>query len=305
MTAPIKDTIQDDINKYGLEINKVYNEDCLIGMERIKDKSIDMILCDLPYGTTQNKWDSIIPLNDYIEIEIETRKKIKKTIFTQDEYKIYCFDNNISNIEFKKNWEQSSKLGLWSHYNRIIKDNGAIVLTSAQPFSTKLIESNKSIFKYCWIWEKPNGTGHLNAKKQPLRSYEDICIFYKKQCTYNPQMEKGKPYRWNSTRGQSSSYREHAENDEINNKGIRYPKNVLKIKQERGLHPTQKPVELFNYLIKTYTNENDIVLDNCMGSGTTAISAIDTNRKFIGFENDKENGYFNMINERIKTTNND
>jgi hypothetical protein len=199
----------------------------MIGMQRIKDKSIDMILCDLPYGTTQNKWDSVIPLNDYIEIEL--KKKIKQ--LNQDEYFLHCFKSNISLDEAKEIWKLNHKIGLWTHYNRIIKDNGTIVLTAAQPFSTKLIESNKKIFKYCWIWEKPNGTGHLNAKKQPLRSYEDICIFYKNQSIYNPQITEGKPYKWNSIRGQSSSYSGHSQNDEINNKGTRYPKNILKIKQ--------------------------------------------------------------------------
>ncbi len=309
MTVSIKETVANEkvltkeqqIEKYGLEINKVYNEDCLIGMQKIKDESIDMILCDLPYGTTQNKWDSMIPLNDYIELEIKGKMKQLK----EDEYLLHCYKINISLDKAKDEWKNNYKKGLWTHYNRIVKDNGAIVLTSAQPFSTKLIESNSDIFKYCWIWEKPNGTGHLNAKKQPLRSYEDICVFYKKQCTYNPQMEEGKPYKWNSTRGQSSSYNKHAKNDEIDNNGTRYPKNVLKIKQERGLHPTQKPIELFNYLISTYTNENDIVLDNCIGSGTTAVSAIKTNRKFIGFENDKKHGYYDIIKNRIDMAHND
>ena len=288
MTAPYNNN---DVKKYGLEINKVYNEDCLIGMQKIKDKSIDMILCDLPYGTTQNKWDSIIPLDDFYEIEINNRK------IQADNLEDFL---NKTNLDYK-DAKKYKKFGLWSHYNRVIKDNGAIILTSAQPFTSILINSNLKNFKYCWIWEKPNGTGHLNAKKQPLRAYEDICVFYKKQCTYNPQMEEGKPYKWNSTRGQSSSYNEHSKNDLIDNEGTRYPKNILKIKQERGLHPTQKPVELFEYLIKTYTNENETVLDTCMGSGTTAVASINTNRNFIGFENDKEHGYYQIIKDRIKS----
>lgn len=288
MTAPYSNN---DVKKYGLEINKVYNEDCLIGMQKIKDKSIDMILCDLPYGTTQNKWDSIIPLDDFYEIEINNRK------IQADNLEEFL---NKTNLDYK-DAKEYKKFGLWSHYNRVIKDNGAIILTSAQPFTSILINSNLKNFKYCWIWEKPNGTGHLNAKKQPLRAYEDICVFYKKQCTYNPQMEEGKPYKWNSTRGQSSSYNEHSKNDLIDNEGTRYPKNILKIKQERGLHPTQKPVELFEYLIKTYTNENETVLDTCMGSGTTAVASINTNRNFIGFENDKEHGYYQIIKDRIKS----
>lgn len=146
-----------------LELDKVYNMDCLIGMKYIKDKSIDLILCDLPYGTTRNKWDCPIDLTS-----------------------------------------------LWQEYDRIIKDNGAIILTSAQPFTSILINSNLRDFKYCWVWSKPNGTGHLNAKKQPLRNHEDICVFYKKQPTYNPQMTEGKPYKWNSKRTHSTNYNEHA-----------------------------------------------------------------------------------------------
>lgn len=236
-----------------LEINQVYNMDCLVGMKKIKDKSIDLILCDLPYGTTRNKWDSVIDLDL-----------------------------------------------LWGEYLRIIRDNGAIVLTSAQPFTSILINSNIQHFKYCWIWEKPNGTGHLNAKKQPLRSHEDICVFYRKQPVYNPQMAQGKPYKWNSTRTHSSNYNEYKRNDGIDNKGEWYPKTVLRFPQERGLHPTQKPVSLFEYLIKTYSNENDIVLDNCMGSGTTAIACIRTGRNFIGFESDTVFGYYDVLNKRIE-----
>ena len=186
---------------------------------------------------------------------------------------------------------------MWLRLNKLIKPNGAIVLFGSEPFSSALRMSNIKNYKYCWIWEKPNGTGHLNAKKQPLRAYEDICVFYKKQCTYNPQMEEGKPYKWNSTRGQSSSYNEHSKNDLIDNEGTRYPKNILKIKQERGLHPTQKPVALMEYLIKTYTNENELVLDFTMGSGSTGVACKNTNRNFIGIELDDK--YFEIAKDRI------
>ena len=186
---------------------------------------------------------------------------------------------------------------MWLRLNKLIKPNGAIVLFGSEPFSSALRMSNIKNYKYCWIWEKPNGTGYLNAKKQPLRAYEDICVFYKKQCTYNPQMEEGKPYKWNSTRGQSSSYNEHSKNDLIDNEGTRYPKNILKIKQERGLHPTQKPVALMEYLIKTYTNENELVLDFTMGSGSTGVACKNTNRNFIGIELDDK--YFEIAKDRI------
>ena len=158
MTVPIDEKILDssaltkeqEIEKYGLEINKVYNEDCLIGMQKIKDKSIDMILCDLPYGTTQNKWDSVIPLNDYIEVEIKGKIKQLK----EDEYFLYCYKNNISLEEAKREWNKKHKKGLWTHYNRIIKERGIIVLTSDGIFTSELINSNKKMFKYKLIWDK-------------------------------------------------------------------------------------------------------------------------------------------------------
>ena len=235
-----------------IELNTIYNEDCLDGMNRIPDKSVDMILCDLPYGTTACKWDTIIPFEP-----------------------------------------------LWAEYERIIKDNGAIVLTATQPFTTKLIESNFKRFRYNLIWEKPQGVDPFMAKKRPLNNVEDIVVFYKKQPTYNPQYEKGEPYR--ITRDKKDRNYEITgtvmkETTTIN-EGVRLPKRIIRCNQERGLHPTQKPVNLFEYLIKTYTNEGETVLDNCMGSGTTAIACLNTNRNFIGFELDKD--YFDIANERI------
>jgi DNA modification methylase len=232
-----------------MELNVVYNEDCLEGMNRIEDKSIDMILCDLPYGTTACKWDTIIPLDV-----------------------------------------------LWKEYERIIKDNGAIVLTASQPFTTILINSNIKLFKYCWVWEKEQSVNFLMAKKQPLKVHEDICVFYKKQCIYNPQMTMGKSYI--SGKGDSGEVTGKVKKIQTKNTGTRYPKSIIRFNRERGLHPTQKPVSLFEYLIKTYTNEGDLVLDNCMGSGTTAIACMNTNRNYIGFELDK--GYYDIILERIK-----
>jgi len=231
-----------------LEINQIYNIDCLEGMKYIDDKSIDMILCDLPYGTTACKWDTIIPLDV-----------------------------------------------LWREYERIIKDNGAIVLTASQPFTTMLINSNIKLFKYCWVWEKEQGVNFLMAKKQPLKVHEDICVFYKKQCTYNPQMTMGKPYI--SGKGDSGEVTGKVKKIQTKNTGTRYPKSIIRFNRERGLHPTQKPVALFKYLIKTYTNESDLVLDNCMGSGTTAIACINTNRNYLGFELNKE--YYEIAKNRI------
>jgi site-specific DNA-methyltransferase (adenine-specific) len=214
----------------------------------IPDKSVDMILCDLPYGTTACKWDSIIP-----------------------------FDK------------------LWNQYKRIIKDNGAIVLTASQPFTSELIHSNLKMFKYEWIWEKEQGVNFLLAKKQPMKVHENICVFYKKQCTYNPQFNIGKPYI--SGKGTSGDVTGNVIKKQTVNNGKRYPRSVQRFNREVGLHPTQKPVALFEYLIKTYTNEGETVLDNCIGSGTTAIACMNTNRNYIGFEMDTK--YFDIAIKRV------
>ena len=233
-----------------VELNTIYNEDCLEGMKRIPDGSVDMILCDLPYGTTQNKWDSVIPLTP-----------------------------------------------LWQEYKRVIKDNGAIVLTAQQPFTTTLIASNLEIYKYNWVWAKSQVSGFLNAKKQPLREHEDICVLYSKQSTYNPQMTKGK-MQLKRTGGSSSNYNDFIPKPLYSDEY--YPKTILDFPLQRFKcgHPTQKPVALFEYLIKTYTNKNETVLDNCMGSGTTAIACMNTNRNYIGFELDEN--YYKKSLERIK-----
>ena len=224
--------------------------DCLELMKEIPDKSIDMILCDLPYGTTKNKWDSVIPLNK-----------------------------------------------LWKQYERIIKDNGAIVLFSQMPFSAELVHSNLKLFKYEWIWQKDNGTGFLNAKKMPLKIHENILVFYKKLPLYNPQMRTGfKPYKCKQGR-HSTNYGAYEQGHITESNGERYPIDIIKFKKDSGLHPTQKPVELLEYLIKTYTNENETVLDNCMGSGSTGVACINTNRNFIGYELDEK--YFEIAEKRI------
>ena len=243
-----------------MEINKIYNEDCLEGMKRIADGSVDMVLCDLPYGVVQCKWDTVIPFEP-----------------------------------------------LWKQYKRVVKHNGAIVLTASQPFTSALVMSNPKMFKYDWCWKKPKGTGHLNAKKQPMRDKEDICVFYASQCTYNPQMTSGKPYKdkagknHDSCNSISDCYGDYKD-FRYDNVGKRYPKQVIEFGVvERGtLHPTQKPVALFEYLIKTYTNPGELVLDNCMGSGTTAIACMNTGRNFIGFEMDK--GYYDIACKRIEET---
>lgn len=241
-------------------INEIILGDCLEVMKRIPDKSIDMVLCDLPYGTTQNKWDSIL-----------------------------CFDE------------------LWSSYKRIIKDNGTIVLFGQGLFSSKLMLSNEKMYKYSLVWEKDRPSGFLNAKIMPLRSHEDILIFYKKKPIYNPQFWEGEPLhgmgkKFKTKKHQNNNYGnfESANNPSSKREGDtkKYPRSVLKFKRPHPpIHPTQKPVELMEWLINAYTNESEVVLDNCIGSGTTAIAAVNTNRNFIGIE--KDEGYYNVALERI------
>ena len=236
-------------------INKIYNEDCLIGMRRIPDKSIDMILCDLPYGTTACEWDTVIPFEP-----------------------------------------------LWEQYERVIKDNGAIVLFGSQPFTSSLIMSNIKLFRYEWIWEKTMAANFMHLKRQPGKRHENVLVFYKKQPVYNPQMRVGAPYvdKRKSRKQSKGTYGNiNINNATITNTGTRYPKSVISFSNGKSgkVHPTQKPVTLMEYLIKTYTNEGELVLDNCIGSGTTAIACINTNRNYIGFELDK--GYFEIAQNRI------
>lgn len=240
-----------------LQINKTYLGDCLEVMKLVDDKSTDMILCDLPYGTTACKWDTIIP--------------------------------------FELLWEQ---------YKRIIKDNGAIVLTGSQPFTSALVMSNIKMFKYEWVWDKVNlYTGTLLANKYPLKRHENILLFCNGTPKYSKQMRIGQPYSMtrNSKGVGEYSSKKYKRIKTINN-GEHNPCSILEIeggnKSEKNLHPTQKPVALFEYLIKTYTNEGDLVLDNCAGSGTTGIACINTNRNYIMIE--KEEKYFNIIENRIK-----
>lgn len=229
----------------------LYNGDCLEIMKEIPDKSIDMILCDLPYGTTKNKWDSILPLDL-----------------------------------------------LWIQYERIIKDNGCIALFAQTPFDKVLGVSNLNLLKYEWIWQKESGTGFLNSKKMPLKIHENILIFYKNPPIYNPQMRKGfKPYSQKNGRV-STNYGYRGNVITVSN-GERYPIDVIVFDRDKNkLHPTQKPVALLEYLIKTYTNEGQTVLDNCMGSGSTGVACVNTNRNFIGIELEKK--YFDISKERIE-----
>jgi len=238
--------------------NKIHLGDCLEIMKQIPDKSIDMILCDLPYGTTKNKWDAVIPFDE-----------------------------------------------LWNNYKRIIKENGAIVLFGSQPFTTDLINSNRKDFRYEVIWDKKMVTGFATCKVQPMKCHENIIVFYSKKPTYNPQLrDVKKPFGKILDGVKSENY-----GDLVNKgkRGVGYPKTIIEfpkpnnLSKDGNLHPTQKPIGLIEWLVKTYTNENETVLDNCMGSGTTAIACMNTNRNFIGIEKDET--YFNLANKRIKEHN--
>ena len=232
---------------------KLFNGDCLEVMKKLPDKSIDMILCDLPYGTTACKWDTVIPFEP-----------------------------------------------LWEQYNRIIKDNGAIVLFGSEPFSTELRHSNLKRYKYDWVWNKKLAGNGILAKRQPLKIHENIMVF--NTTIYHPQMTKGKMrkkmtggMKESEITGGNSTVSEYM-NDEY------YPQSIQEFSianmRKGRLHPTQKPVALLEYLIKTYTKSGDVVLDNCMGSGSTGVACLNTNRKFIGIELDKK--YFDIAKQRIE-----
>ena len=231
---------------------RLWHGDCLTLMKDIDTNSVDMLLVDLPYGTTQCKWDSIISLKD-----------------------------------------------LWIEYNRIIKDNGAMLFHCAQPFTSNLIMSNVKNFKYEWVWEKSKASNYLNAKKQPLRAHESIAVFYRKPPTYNPQMTQGEAYNKGTAKRETEVYGSQRA-VEVKSDGERYPRTVqyfVTAEKEGKLHPTQKPIALTEHFVKTFSNPGDVILDNTMGSGTTGVACVNLDREFIGIEKDKE--YLDIAVERI------
>ena len=283
---------------------KLYNDDCLEVMKEIPSKSVDMILCDLPYQVTKNKWDIIIPMNDYIIIDDEVLEK--------DKFYLQQFMKGLTKKEIDKTWKKNKQEGLWSHYNRIIKDNGAILLFGQDIFSAQLINSNLKMYKYKWFWKKDRPSGFLNAKKMPLKDVEEILVFYKKCPIYNPQFWEGIPLHGMGTKykegnlgnnnyGKFASHTNPSANREGDTK--KYPRQVLEFKRPHPpIFPTQKPIDLCEYLIKTYTNEGDLVLDNCMGSGSTGVACKNLNRRFIGIELNSET--FNLAKDRIEGVDN-
>lgn len=242
-----------------LEINKIYNEDCLEGMKKIDDKAIDLVLADLPYGLTNNKKDKIIPFKE-----------------------------------------------LWAEYERVIKDNACILLFAQGKFYIDLINSNRKLFRYDLIWNKILSTGFLNANRQPLRVHEQIAVFYKKQPQYYPQFKEGKALHGKGKKYMGKEFKNNNYGNfkmtEDKRKGStqKYPVSILEFSKthpSKALHATEKPVELLKYLIKTYSSKDNIVLDNCIGSGSTAIACMETERNFIGFEIDKK--YYDIAINRI------
>ena len=248
-----------------MEIDRIYQGDCLELIKQLPDKSIDCIICDPPYEVLNKnnkdaQWDRIIPFDE-----------------------------------------------LWQQYERVAKDNAAIILFAQGMFTARLMMSNPKLWRYNLIWQKGGRcSGFLNAKKMPLREHEDIVIFYRKQPTYNPQMTKCLPHERNHSRGRQQGeqtnrcYGEFGRAENIIT-DLKYPKSILNFNRPHPqIHPTQKPVALIQYLIKTYSNENDLILDNCIGSGTTAVAAIKEKRHFIGMELNKE--YYDIACKRVKET---
>ena len=240
-----------------MEKNIIYHDDCIEGMKTLPDNSVDMVLTDPPYGTTRNKWDTVVDMDAF-----------------------------------------------WKEIKRVTKKNSAILIFTQMPFTATAVMSNLKMFRYEWICEKHNPTGFLNAKRMPLKYHENVLVFYEKLPTYNPQMIQGKQHSRGGTGRQSKNYGSYADTKRIISNTY-FPRDVLKVNWQdsmRGLHPTQKPVSLCEYFIKTYSNKGDIILDPFIGSGTTAVAAINTERKYIGFE--KDDKYFDIAQNRLdKLTN--
>ena len=240
-----------------MENNIIYHGDCIERMKILPDNSVDMVLTDPPYGTTQNKWDTIVDMDAF-----------------------------------------------WKEIKRVTKKNSAILIFTQMPFTATVVMSNSKMFRYEWICEKANPTGFLNARRMPLKCHENILVFYEKLPTYNPQMIQGRPHSRGGTDRQSKNYGSYADTKRIISNTY-FPRDVLKVNWQdstRGLHPTQKPVSLCEYFIKTYSNKGDIILDPFIGSGTTAVAAVNTGRKYIGFEQDDK--YFDTAQNRLdKLTN--
>ena len=238
-----------------MENNIIYHGDCIEGMKILPDNSVDMVLTDPPYGTTYNKWDTVVDMDAF-----------------------------------------------WKEIKRVTKKNSAILIFTQMPFTAKVVMSNPKMFRYEWICEKANPTGFLNARRMPMKCHENVLVFYGKLPVYHPIMEHGKPYRSKPKDKNSSNYNAVKRFCSENTTGMRFPRDVLKVSWRsafgKTLHPTQKPVSLCEYFIKTYSNKGDIILDPFIGSGTTAVAAVNTERKYIGFE--KDDKYFEVAKNRLE-----
>ena len=238
-----------------MEKNIIYHGDCIGGMKILPDNSVDMVLTDPPYGTTCNKWDTVVDMDAF-----------------------------------------------WKEIKRVTKKNSAILIFTQMPFTATVVMSNPKMFRYEWICEKANATGFLNARRMPMKCHENVLVFYGKLPVYHPIMEHGKPYRRGLEDKNSSNYNAVKRFCSENTTGTRFPRDVLKVSWRsafgKTLHPTQKPVSLCEYFIKTYSNKADIILDPFIGSGTTAVAAVNTGRKYIGFEKEKE--YFEIAKNRLE-----
>lgn len=285
-----------------MEVNKLYNDDCNNVMAKLEDRSIDCVIVDPPYGTTAANWDKTLPMTDYVIIG--------EKMYQEKDYLLYCYQKGISYDIALKEFNEQKQQGIWSQYERIVKDDGAIVIFGSEPFSTKLRASNPKLYKYDWIWKKNTVDGFFNAKCRPLKTVEMISVFSKSEARakgnnmrYYPQGLVLINKACKDTRQQGASdghkyFRQSTDNNSYVQKYTNYPTEILEYARDsKKLHPTQKPVALLEYLIKTYTSEGDIILDNCMGSGSTIIAAINTKRQYIGIEKDKT--YFEIAQQRV------
>ena len=299
---------------------KLYKGDCLEVMDKLIEEGIkvDAIITDPPYGTTSCKWDSVIPFNRYIAIK---EGKRYKTLY-KDEFMLRKFKEGINIKEAEKEWKENSKEGMWDKLNKLIKPNGAIVLFGNEPFSSDLRTSNIKNFRHEWYWNKINAGNFVQAKNHPLKIVENIMVFSNNKVIYNPQMIENTEEYTKQLKAKHKNKKESSMLQTVEDKyfvmasgkfksgsdeKFAYPKNIITMSKfsnecnsRHRLHPTQKPVPLLEYLIKTYTNEGDLVLDFTMGSGSTGVACLNTNRRFIGIELNEN--YFNIAKKRIEDT---
>ena len=281
-----------------IESNTLILGDCLEVLDSglIEEGTVDMVIADLPYARTRNKWDTLIPLEDYVVLEGKE--------YNKESYLLRVYKQGTSYKEAIKEWNSNVKRGLWYYYDKILKDNGVVVLFCDGMFMADVMKSNVKNWKYNLVWDKELTSGFLNANKQPLRQHEEMVIFYKKPPTYNPQKKKGKPNhsKGNSQKNTNNNYGKFEIVDNREELGdMKHPTSIWKFQKphpSKMVHPTEKPVDLLKELILTYTNEGEIVFDNCMGSGSTGVACVEMNRKFIGIE--KEKDYFEIAVKRLR-----